>query len=157
MPKFGDSSNIPPLLPGGDYAFCVTGFECSISSTALTRGAEKYQLELEIEPTGKKVQEHLIDHEKTAWKIDCFVKSSGVKLVKGQAFDFRQDLAEASGVVWVDPIGLRGWCHLKQDTLPLKPGYDKPMIVNKVDVFYTDKPKLPRRVIEVEAEEDRPF
>lgn len=156
MPTFKDSNGIPPLLPPGDYVFCVVDFEIGISSGGKTRGADKFDMTLEIEPNGNKVNEVLIDHDLCDWKIDTFLKSSGIKLAKGQAFQFREDTAKEQGVPWVNPIGLRGWCRVKQETMPKTEQYPNPRTVNKVDVFYVDKEKLARRVIEV-AEEDAPF
>jgi hypothetical protein len=159
MPVFNDSSNIPPLLPDGDYVFTVKAFEIAISQGAKTRGSEKYELDLAIEPTGKPVFENLIDHPSTNWKIDCFLKSAGVTIAKGERYEFRQDVAKDSGCRWVNPIGLRGWCRLSQEQLPPrdnKPG-EKPMTINKVAMFYTDKPKLAPVRVEQPEEEDKPF
>jgi hypothetical protein len=167
MPVFNDSENMVPLVPEGDYIFCVVGFEIGISNGAKTRGSERYEVELELEGDGhgKKINEGLIDHESTGWKLDCFLKSAGVNLVKGKAYDFREDLAKSNNVPWVNPLGLRGWCRVIQDTLPprteedakaIKAGTKKATVLNKVAVFYTDRPKLPARVMEV-PEEERPF
>jgi hypothetical protein len=162
MPVFNDSNNIPPLAPEGDYVFTVKAFEIGISQGPKTRGADKFTLELDLEPPGQ-CTESLIDHAATSWKIDCFLKSAGVKLAKGQAFEFRKDAAESQGVLWVNPLGLRGWCKVIQDTIPPKTeedkkaiaaGTKKPLVVNRVAVFYTDRPKVAAKV---QAEEDRPF
>lgn len=149
MPVFNDSNNILPLLPDGDYIFEVSDFECKLSKGAKTSGSDKYELELTFE-TGNRVYESLIDHPSCAWKIDTFLKSAGVKMAKGESFDFREDLARANGVRWVDPIGLRGWCRVGSIELPPKDG--RPALnVNTITTFYTDKPKI-------EANEERkPF
>jgi hypothetical protein len=152
MPTFNDSNNIPPIVPVGDYVFCVVDFESKISAGAKTAGCESYNLTLEIEPNGSKCWETLTDHPSTAWKIDTFLKSAGIKLARGEHFDFRETEANALGYTHVNPIGLRGWCRLTIDTYQ---GKEK----NKVVMFYTDKPKLPRRV-EVAAQvedDDIPF
>ena len=153
MPKFNDSENIPPLLPEGDYVFCVTDFDSKISQGAKTRGSDMFELTLAIEPTGKQVYDNLIDHSTCGWKIDTFLKSAGVKLAKGESFEFRQDLANANAVKWVNPLGLRGWCRLVQEELPPKEGR-KALTVNKVATYYTDKAKISARVVE---EEEKPF
>lgn len=156
MPVFKDSNNIPPLLPEGDYVFCVVEFDSKISNGPKTRGSEQYELTLEIEPTGKRVFEILTDHPSTNWKIDCFLKAAGVKLAKNESFEFREDVARSSNVTFVDPLGLRGWCRLIQDQLPPREGKSA-MTVNKVQVFYTDKAKVERRPMEETPEEERPF
>ncbi len=156
MPIFNDSENIPPVAPEGDYVFCVTDFESKISNGAKTRGCDQYVVEFTLEPVGNRVIEYLTDHENTSWKIDCFLKSAGVKLAKGEKFEFQEDRCKP-GVRFVDPIGLRGWCHIIQDTLPPTTTHSKELIVNKIAVFYTDREKLAPRRVEVEEEANRPF
>ena len=156
MPTFNDSGNRPPHLPDGDYVFCVVGFEIGLSTGGKTNGSEKYEVDLEIEPHGNNVTEFLIDHPSCAWKIDTFLKSAGVKLKKGEQFDFREDIASAKGIRWINPDGLRGWCALNS-----QPGQkDTKKLFNRVAVFYTEKEKLRARVIEEASpvsEEDIPF
>lgn len=155
MPVFNDSDSIPALLPEGDYVFWVAGLECKISNGKKTCGCDQFALELRIEPTNKPVYETLTDHPSCSWKIDTFLKSAGVRLAKGEAYDFREEVARASGVKFVNPLGLRGWCHLIEDTLPPKPDR-KPLTINKVGVFYTDKPKLEPKAVEGK-DENTPF
>ena len=153
MPKFNDSENRAPFQPEGDYVFCVTEFEIGISNGQKTAGCEKYEVTLEIEGPGNQVFENMIDHESCSWKIDTFLKSAGVKLAKGEAFEFRKDTAERKGVRWVNPLGLRGHCRLIVEEYE-KNGQKRK--TNRVAVFYTDKPKLAARVIE-KQEDDVPF
>lgn len=155
MPTFNDSNNIPAVLAEGDFIFCVTGYNSKISQGQKTRGSDVFELELEIEPSEKRIIEHLIDHPSCNWKIDCFLKSAGVKLAKGEAFEFSESKAQGAGCKYVDPIGLRGWCRVTQEIVPPRDG-KKEFTVNKIGTFYTDKPKLAARVFE-KAEEDRPF
>jgi hypothetical protein len=155
MPVFQDSENQPPLLPPGDYIFCVTDFEIGISQSVTTRGCEKYTVELSMEPTGKHVLDFLYDHPKCIFKIDTLLKSGGVQLQKGEAFDFRKDQAERNKVRWVNPLGLRGWCKLKHRKLEAKNGKPE-RVVNEVEEYYTTKEKLAPRRIEVD-EEEKPF
>jgi hypothetical protein len=153
MPTFNDSQNVPQLLPDGDYIFCVADFEIGLSTGGKTNGCEKYEVELEIEPSGKKVLEFMVDHPTCAWKIDTFLKSCGVKLTKGESFDFREDVAKEKGIRWVNPIGLRGWCCLKSEPS----SKDPKKIFNKVAIFYTEKTKLEARLANAVSEEDVPF
>jgi hypothetical protein len=158
MPTFQDSDNISNVIvPDGDYVFCCTGFDASISSGGKTAGADKFSLDLALEVPGQgaTVYENLIDHPSCAWKFDVFLKSSGVRLVKGEQFDFRRSVADNLRVRWINPIGLRGWCHITTEEYTPKAGGEKKK-KNKVAIFYTDKQKLPPRVIE-QAEEDTPF
>lgn len=156
MPKFNDSENRVMMVSEGDYIFCVVDFGCKISTGAKTRGADQFELEIEIEPKGSMVFETLTDHESCLWKIDTFLKSAGVTLAKGEAYEFREDTAKEKGVCWINPLGLRGWCRVIEDSYT-KPGTTNPIKKNKIGTFYTDRPKLPARVIEQELEEDKPF
>jgi len=153
MPKFNDATNMPPMLPDGDYIYQVAEFTCGIQNGGKTGGSDNFKIILHIEPTGNRVHETMIDHPSCNWKIDCFLKSAGIKLTKWEGYEFVQDKAEAAGVRWINPIGLRGWCHIGVETLPAKDNRPAREI-NKVSVFYTDKEKLAPLEIK---EEDMPF
>lgn len=140
MPVYTDQTNKPALLPEGDYIFEVTKFECGISNGGKTSGSDKYEVTVRIDQHGNTINENLIDHPSCAWKLDCFVKCCGVQIAKGERFEFRQDLAQANDCRWVNPIGLRGWCRVIQETYTRKDG--KPGSANQIAVFYTDKEKL---------------
>lgn len=137
MPRFNDSeAKTFTVAPEGDYILRVTGFESGISSGGKTAGADKYEVEISIErPEGGRVWENLIDHDLTAWKIDCFIKCMGVVIPKGAGFEFDAEKAAQHGVTYVDPFGLRGWGKLIVEEYQGKKR-------NKVAIFYTDKPKL---------------
>jgi hypothetical protein len=157
MPVFQDSENVVTLVPDGDYVFCVIGFECKLSTGPKTRSSDQFDFELEIELAkgSSKCFCTLIDHDSCAWKIDTFLKSSGAKVGKGEAFEFREDLAAEKGVKWINPLGLRGWCRLGAREYT-RTGETTKRKVNEVVSFYTDKPKLAPREIEL-PEEERPF
>jgi hypothetical protein len=160
MPTFKNAENKTQseLVPDGDYVFCVVDFEQGLSSGDKTNGATMFELTLELENTKAVIYENLIDHESTGWKLDTFLKSCGIQLKEGQAYEFRSDLAEQAGVTWVNPIGLRGWCRIETQGYTPK-GATAIRKVNKVATYYTDREKLPRRAIGDEAvsEEDQPF
>lgn len=148
MPTFNDSENLIPFVPEGDYVFTVTEFSQAISAGGKTAGSTKYELALEIElkdgARGPRVFENLIDHALTAWKIDTFLKSAGVTLAKGEAFEFNAEDAEAHRAKFVQPLGLRGWCRLGVEEYPVNSGKKR----NKVATFYTNRAKLSSKVIE---------
>jgi hypothetical protein len=153
MPKFNDSNNIPALLEDGDYIYTVTEFSSKVMQAGKTSGSDAYEMTVKIAPTGKPIPVLLIDHPSCDWKIDTFVKSAGVQLAKGQGFEFIKTRAEHSGVPWVDPIGLRGWCHVSVKTIPANPPkYPNTRDVNEVAVFYTDKEKLSRDTTVTQSE-----
>lgn len=150
MPVFNDSENrVAVLHPEGDYVFRVSALKCGVSAGGKTNGSETYELTLTIEPTLGTVFETLIDHPLTAWKLDVFLKSAGVQLGKGEAFEFDRERADSVGCRWVQAVGLRGWCRLGVETVTDRDGKPKlengkPKLRNRVATFYTDRPKLPR-------------
>lgn len=146
MPKFNDSENRAfVLLKPGDYVYRVLSMEHGLQTgTGKTAGSPYWELKLQIEgDAGGLVFERLIDHEVCAFKIDTFLKSAGAAPPLGTAFEFVEEAAEAAGCLHIDPIGLRGWCHITQEDFT-KRGETKPMKKNKVGTFLTDRPKLPR-------------
>jgi hypothetical protein len=149
MPVFNDSENMKPFLPEGDYTFRVIGFEIGISNGAQTRGSESYEVKMEVEGHGNTVYETLIDHPKTTWKLDVFLKCCGIKLNKGESFEFRRDKAEQAGVRWVNPIGHRGHFRVFVDEY-------KDRKKNKVMTFYTDRGALDP-ILPPEEDDDTPF
>ena len=145
MPTFNDSDNKLMFQPAGDYIFTVIGHESKISAGGKTAGAPTDNLKLELtakDGTKSTMYETLIDHPSTGWKYDTFLKSAGVKLQKGQSFELTADPNAVNGI---NPLGLRGHCHVTVDEWQ---GKKK----NKVDVFYTDREKLPRAVIQDESQ-----
>lgn len=153
MPKFTDAENKTYiLLPEGDYKYMVTDWEIGISTGPSTAGSEKYTAKFTlIDHPGSELKETLIDHPKTAWKIDTFLKCSGIKLEKGSSYEFNRVFAEEQNVLWVNPIGLRGWCKLVQEDYVTKA--KTTIKINKIAIFYTDKEKLPQVI----SEEEIPF
>lgn len=147
MPVFNDSESIPQTVPNGDYIVRVEAIDYGISAGGKTSGSPIYKLKLRVEPFGCLVWEHLIDHELTGWKIDTFLKSCGVKIAKGDAFEFDKADAEKHKRTWVNVVGLRGWATLSTETYN-----DKQR--NKVAVWITTKEKLPRYDDPRDAQED---
>lgn len=147
MPVFKDQENKTfKLLPPGDYVYRVKTFESGLQTgQGKTVGSPFWELHLEIEGHDCTVFERLIDHAVCDYKIDTFLKSSGVTVPKGTAFEFDQQAADASGAVHIDIIGLRGWCSLLVDEYQ-PAGKPEKQKRNKVACFYTNKPKLPRHV-----------
>lgn len=144
MPVFNDSENIPSLVPEGDYIFCVMGHERKISKGRKTAGCYMDELKITLEPSGCRVFESLIDHDSCAWKYDTFLKSSGVKIAKGQSFSFDSQDAGSPGLAYVNPLGLRGWCKVIVEDVTDMGGNRTGKQRNRLAVFYTDKEKLAR-------------
>jgi hypothetical protein len=145
MPVFRNQDNQSfVLLPPGDYVFRVVGMESGIQTgTGKTAGSPFWEFKLMIEGKGANVYERLIDHESTGWKIDTFLKCTGQTPPVNAPFEFEEQAAEAAGVHWINPIGLRGHCALIVEEFT-KTGQTEKKKKNRVSVFYTDKPKLPR-------------
>jgi len=147
MPKFTNQDNQAFIVhPPGDYVFRVVGMESGIQTgSGKTAGSPYWELKLAIEDNGGCVFERLIDHPSCGWKIDTFLKSTNAAPPTGTAFEFEADTAESAGCLWIDPIGLRGHCHLIVEEYT-KTGTTEKRTRNKVAAFLTDKPKLPRHV-----------
>lgn len=150
MPKFNNSDNQQfTLLPPGDYVFEVMEMESGIQAGGgKTTGSMFWEFRLRLTKPGNEelrgsVWEKLIDHPSTGWKIDTFLKSAGAAPAVGAAFEFVEQAAIDSGCTWIDPIGLRGWCHVNVEEYT-KSGETEKRRKNKVAAFLTDKPKLPR-------------
>jgi hypothetical protein len=129
MPVFTDQQNKKFSVPDGDYVFCVTDFESKISAGGKTAGSEMYGLTMEVEGHNVRVVSNMIDHPSCAWKIDTFLKSCGITIAKGEAYEFNKDIADSKGVRFVNPIGLRGWAKLSEVTEEWK---GKKIVKNKV-------------------------
>jgi len=142
MPVFQDSENAFKIVPEGDYILAVYEFSTDLSSGKKTSGCERYNLVFNIEEEDSKVRETLIDHESCIWKIDAFLKASGIRsLKKGQAFHFEKDKAEDLGIPWINPMGLRCHARVIQETY-ISNRSGKEVIKNSVAIYYTDKEVL---------------
>lgn len=156
MPVFNDSENMPGLVPEGDYIICVEKFESGIQTGGKTAGSEKYDLTFSIDGGGR-VYETLIDHPTCNWKIDCFLKSAGIQLRKGQAFTFNKSEG-TNAMPFINPLGLVCSVKLIVDEYSTKADPNTKKQKNKIAIFYTDRTKHPRRTVAASAaEEDIPF
>lgn len=140
MPVYTDQTNAPSLLPEGDYIFEVTDYEVGMAKGAKTAGSDIYILKLNIEGKGNTIEERLIDHPSTLWKMDCFLKCCGVEILKGESYEFRKQIAEGTGVRFVKLEGLRGWCRIVVESYVKRDNSEGK--ANRVAIFYTDKEKL---------------
>ena len=145
MPTYkGKENQAFVLLPVGDYQFEVTGMESGLQTgSGKTAGSPYWEMKLSIIGKGATVFERLIDHPVCDFKIDTFLRSTGAAPPLGQAFEFMETAAAESGCAWIDPIGLRGWCHLIVDDYT-PAGEKVPRKKNKVGAFLTDRPKIAR-------------
>lgn len=151
MPVFNDAENRDfKIVPEGDYIFRVTDFTSGLSKGGKTSGSPNYEGDLFLEGPNSTIPLQLIDHPSCDWKIDTFLKSAGIKLQKGEKFEFQEDKAKEMGVRWINPLGLRGWCRVIIEHYT-KDGKERQS--NKVGTFYTNMEKLPALV----TEEDQPF
>lgn len=155
MPKYREKDNEAiELPPEGDHVFCVEDFEGGIMTKGKTMGSPFWRLKLLIETNGSHCKTLLIDHESCRRKISNFIKCTGVRIPDEGDFEFDQQAALASDVEFVDLIGLRGWlCIRHEDYAP--PGRE-PRKQAEVSVFYTDKPKLPRKVTQPAQPQEAP-
>lgn len=153
MPTFNDAENKLMFQPPGDYIFTVIGHEKKLVSSGASAGADMDALYLEIIGVKKATStlfDNLIDTAKAGWKYDVLLKSAGVKVTKGQSFTLTDDAAvgpfiNADGQI--NPLGLRGWCMIGEDTYN---GKKK----NIIACYYTDRAKLAPVKIEPEPGTD---
>lgn len=142
MPIFQDSESPYAIVPEGDYILCVYEFTTDISTGKKTNGAKRYNIVFNIEGTDSKLKEQLIDHESCVWKLDTFLKSCGIRsLKKGQQWEFEKEDAEAEGVPWINPMGLRCHAAVVHDKYTSQRGNE--VTKNRVAAFHTDRPVLP--------------
>lgn len=142
MPVFTDSEFAFQVVPEGDYTLTVFEFSTDLSTGKKTNGSERFNVVFNIEGTGSKVRETLIDHESCLWKIDAFLKACGIRqLKKGQAFHFEKDRAEELGVPWINPMGLRCQAQIGIDHYTSQRS-GKEVEKNVVVTYYTDKDAL---------------
>lgn len=169
MPTYQDADNIVPFVPEGDYTLTVTGMDSGISKGAKTAGSDQYKVELSVDGHGCIVRETLTDHPSCAWKIDCFLKSCGIRMPKGVVYELTTSKKHNMGD-WnsrvesfpkigdvgfvVNPLGFR--CHAK---LVVEDWVSKDQTKrgkqNRVAVFYTDRPAL--TPVAAPEEEEKPF
>lgn len=148
MPKyqFQDRENkVFELLPAGDYALQVVGYEQSISKGAKTSGCEMVELTLRDPKSGCEINEKLLFSEKTEWRIDAFLKSCNAAPKKGNDVEFSEDLV----------LGLQGWAAVRVEEYKKQDGTIGKS--NKVAIWYTDKAKLPRIPMAPKQAEPDPF
>ena len=88
-------------LPAGDYDFEVINAEESVSRKS---GADMIELTLTV--GGRKMFDRLIFTEKSEWRVDAFLASTGREIVDGEEVEITAD----------DLIGKTGRCRLKYKT-----------------------------------------
>lgn len=138
MPVFQDAESPYAVVPEGDYILTVFEFLTEISAGEKTKGVDKFNIVFNIEGTDSKLKEVLLDHHSCVWKIDTFLKSAGIRnLKRGQSWHFEKDRAEAAGVPWINPMGLK--CHAAVVQETYTSGRGNKVTKNKVAAYYTDR------------------
>lgn len=145
MPIFGDQENALRLCPNGDYLFTLIDLETLIEDKGKLRGSElfKVKLRFDIPNLGQmNVFERLYDHPSMSWRMDTFLKCSGIALPKGAGWDFSAAAAQIKKCYWINPYGLRGLARLEKHVYKKQNGDTAENM--RVGVFWTDKQKYPR-------------
>lgn len=143
MPKvtFTDQENKAPseLIAAGDYEVEVIKCESGLRNSGKTNGCEAFDFQVRVaKHPGCTIWEDItFGYEPLQWKLDVVLKClnflfDGRPLEKGQAFDIAPE----------DMIGLRGWVTVKVEDYRASTGEMRK--TNRVAVWRTDKPKLPR-------------
>lgn len=123
------------LLPDGDYLLEIISGEPGISQAEKYRGSDQFELKFEVkEPAqmvGGSFNDWLTFHPTLNWKVDNFLTCFNYGAKPGQEVE----------VTLENCIGLRGWVKVTS--------YEKKgKKYNQIAVYYTDKQKYSRAVIE---------
>jgi hypothetical protein len=125
------------LLPEGDYLVEIVSGEPGLSQANKYRGADQFELKFEVKEPAKAVGSTFMDwltfHPDLDWKVDNFLT----------CFNYGAKAGEEVEVTLEQCIGLRGLVKVTQ--------YEKNgKKYNQIAVYYTDKEKFSRAVIEPE-------
>ena len=142
MPRFhNEQSRVFEVLEDGDYKLTVFEFSTALSSGEATKNAECYNVVFAVEGSDVKLREQLIDHPKTLWKVNLFLKACGIILEEDEDYHSEKGTAENLGFAWVNPMGLR--CHAtigKRKYTSKKSGRE--VEVNDIVSYLTDRGML---------------
>lgn len=123
------------ILPEGDYLLEVIKADSLISQGAKTRGSSVLELTFKSVEHGTTFEDKLIAHPSCDWKIDLFVNCFNITNQIGEEVELEDNC-----------VGRRGWCKV---TVREYERADKTKgQANQIAVFYTDKEKYPRQVID---------
>jgi hypothetical protein len=156
MPVFNDSEPQGELLPEGDYLLTVESMQQVLSRGPKTAGADVYEFKFRATKDGRMsfVKDNLIDAPSSAWKLDIFLKACGLKLAKGEPWEFAESVAAKKGCKWIDPLQLRCWAHVYVDTYKRTDGSQGQS--NKVGTYLLNKGVVAAEPT-VPEEEEIPF
>lgn len=148
--RFKNSENIEFVLKKpGDYPVEIIGYKFGLSKDGDAQIELKFSTvdpkTLEPDATSGKGQERLTLSEKATWRVDTFLKCCGVVVPMDSEVEFDPDEMEKpenAGKFFVDLRGLRGWASIINEQDQNKPDRK----YNKIGTWYTNKPKLPRRI-----------
>src|SRR5579859_3628898 len=170
MPTFQNKEQAPLSAKPGQYILRVIGLDKKLSKGAQTNGCTMYDFRLLVEQVGSRMRDsHIFTEPHTPEKAvefcqaktDGFLKSCGVEIAVGEAWDFdEQDAARTAAETgkpcrFINPIGLRGWAEvgMQRKQNPTTGSWeDTPF--NEVRFWITNKEKLPRHVEPKISDED---
>jgi hypothetical protein len=151
--KFTDQDSFE-LLDEGEYKFRVVGVDSGLmAGTGVTSGSDYVDVKCKFFDADGKPRamwtEKLILHESCFWKVDSFIKASnylhnGKPPVEGDDIQLNEDTL----------VGLQGWCKVYVNVYTNKQGDEREN--NRVDVWLTEREKLPRDTSHLKTQED-PF
>lgn len=134
---YGDQDN-REVVKEGPYLLEVTAMEPFISQNG---GNPCIKLTVRTVEANGQCFENLVLEKKSFWKVDTFLKSCGAPVKKGEKPVLDEKLI----------LGLRGWGHLIEDVYIPNDQSGQPMphkkrVSNKVSLWYTMRPKLPKNL-----------
>jgi Protein of unknown function (DUF669) len=107
MPVFTDEVN-KTAAPKGEYVLEVLSREAKLSKN----GDPMHKLKLRVEGHGAILFENLTESPKAQWRIDTFLKAAGVKIKKGETYEFDEEKAKENECRFVNVAGLRAWAQV---------------------------------------------
>lgn len=109
MPVYTDSEEKKFNCEPGDYIIRCVGFDQGFSKGAKTAGCTQWEFGFLIEGKGVELSEYFIDSEKTLWKLELYLRACGIKIKKGEAYEFSAQAAKDNNCRHIEPEGLRCW------------------------------------------------
>lgn len=129
---FTGQRNRPDMVPEGDYVAVVIDMKLGYTNN----GKDKMELDFELEENKARIWKTFVFDEKSAWVLDNFVICMNMRNAAiGQQISFTEKR---------DVVGLRGWVHVVVEEYTPKNAPTEKRKSNKIDRFYTEKPKLER-------------
>lgn len=133
----------------GDFRLEVVRCQFGLVKNGPNAGDDKMELTIRADGSEIEMLETFTFSEKSAWKIDTFVKSTNL-LINGNPPALNENIEFTEPMV----VGLRGWGTVGVQEYEAKDKSKK--LKNKVKTWITNKEKLAKKVVQAEPENEDP-